>query len=343
MRFVARELREIMAGLGMRTIDEMIGRTDLLEPATDLFPWKGAGLDFSRILHRPKVAPGTAVHCVMAQDHGLDRVLDRELIDKSADALEQGKRVRLELPIRNHDRTAGAMLSGEVCRRHGEEYLPDDTISVKFTGEAGQSFGAWLARGITFELEGLANDYVGKGMSGGRIAIYPSRRAAYLPEENVIIGNTTFYGAIGGEAFIRGRAGERFCIRNSGMNAVVEGVGDHGCEYMTGGRVVILGPTGRNFAAGMSGGIAYVLDPDDLMSWRCNREMVDLEEIEPADHGVLHALLHDHHRWTGSPLARGILDDFHNQVTRFVRVMPAEYKRVLAAMAQPAEGDTIDG
>ncbi len=343
MRFVARELREIMAGLGLRTIDEMIGRTDLLEPATDLFPWKGSGLDFSRILHRPKVAPGTAVHCVMAQDHGLDRVLDRDLIDKSADALEQGKRVRLELPIRNHDRTAGAMLSGEVCRRHGEDYLPDDTISVKFTGEAGQSFGAWLAKGITFELEGLANDYVGKGMSGGRIAIYPSRRAAYLPEENVIIGNTTFYGAIGGEAFIRGRAGERFCIRNSGMNAVVEGVGDHGCEYMTGGRVVILGPTGRNFAAGMSGGIAYVLDPDDLMSWRCNREMVDLEEIEPADHGVLHALLHDHHRWTGSPLARGILDDFHNQVTRFVRVMPAEYKRVLAAMAQPAEGDTIDG
>jgi glutamate synthase domain-containing protein 2/glutamate synthase domain-containing protein 1/glutamate synthase domain-containing protein 3 len=341
--FVARELREIMASLGVQRVEELIGRTDLLEPAADLFPPKAAGLDFGRILHRPEVPPTVEVRQTREQDHGLEAVLDRTLIREAADALQHGRPVRLEFPIRNHHRTVGAMLSGEICRRHGEEYLPDGTIHCRFSGEAGQSFGAWLARGVTLELEGLANDYVGKGMSGGRVVIYPGRDAGYLPEENILIGNTTFYGATAGEAFIRGRAGERFCIRNSGVRAVVEGVGDHGCEYMTGGVAVVLGPTGRNFAAGMSGGVAYVWDPDGDFASRCNREMVDLETPDAEDLAALRHLLHDHRRWTGSPVAARLLEDFHREAARFVKVMPQEYKRVLAASRPAAGGEGSDG
>jgi glutamate synthase domain-containing protein 3 len=256
-RFVAEELREIMAGLGLRTIDDMVGRTDLLRLNRDIRHWKAKTIDFSKILYQPKVPNRVKTHCSVKQNHGIDKVLDLKLIALAKPALEKRELVRLELKINNTNRTTGAMLSGRVCQAFGEEGLLDDTIHFKFKGVAGQSFGAWLAKGITFELEGMSNDYIGKGISGGKLIVYPDKHANYKSEENIIIGNTTFYGAISGEAYIRGVAGERFCIRNSGLSAVVEGVGDHGCEYMTGGRVVILGKTGRNFAAGMSGGIAY--------------------------------------------------------------------------------------
>jgi glutamate synthase (NADPH/NADH) large chain len=255
-----------------------------------------------------------------------------ELVKLAQPALEQGQPVKLELPIENTNRTTGAMLSGEVCRRYGELGLTEDSIHCKFRGAAGQSFGAFLARGVTFELEGLANDYIGKGISGGKIVVYPDRQADYLPQDNIIIGNTTFYGATGGEAYIRGIAGERFCIRNSGLHAVVEGVGDHGCEYMTAGRVVVLGKTGRNFAAGMSGGIAYVYDESGTFKARCNLAMVELEDLSLEDETLVRTMLHNHHSYTGSPLAKGVLDDFGRQIKKFVKVMPIEYRRVLKAM-----------
>ncbi|HNV87292.1 MAG TPA: glutamate synthase large subunit, partial [Candidatus Omnitrophota bacterium] len=259
-RFVAQELRQYMAAFGIRNLNEMIGRTDLLEVNADILPWKAKALDFSGILYKPAVPSHVGTYCQISQKHEIDDVLDRKLIAVAQPAIQNETPVKESFPIENKNRTVGGMLSGEICRFHGEEGLPEDTVHFKFRGVAGQSFGAFLIRGATFELEGLANDYVGKCMSGGKIVIYPDRKAQYLPEQNIIIGNTTFYGATSGEVYIRGMAGERFCIRNSGVNAVVEGVGDHGCEYMTGGRVVVLGRTGRNFAAGMSGGVAYVYD-----------------------------------------------------------------------------------
>ncbi|MCU0641781.1 MAG: glutamate synthase large subunit [Candidatus Margulisbacteria bacterium] len=326
LRFVAEELREIMAALGVRTVDELIGRTDLLEVNSAILPWKAKELDYSRILWR--AAPQ---RCEVKQDHGIDRVLDRRLIEVCRPALEKGSGVKSKFAIKNSDRTTGAMLAGEVCRRYGEHGLPADTIWLKFGGVAGQSFGAWLARGMTFELFGLANDYVGKGLSGGKIIVHGWR------ENDVAIGNTTFYGAIAGEAYIRGRAGERFCIRNSGLNAVVEGVGDHGCEYMTGGRVVVLGPTGRNFAAGMSGGIAYVYDQAGDFAGRCNQGMVALEGLEPEDERTIIKLLNEHAALTGSRIARDILDDFGREKRRFVKVMPVEYRRLLLESAMDEE------
>ena len=329
-RFVAEEVRRIMAELGVRTMDELVGRTDLLEVDSGLLPWKAKRLDYSKILYKPEVPPSVGVYCQRAQDHGIDTVLDRRLIDFARPALDSGRPVKGVFEIKNTDRTTGAMLSGQVCKRYGEEALPEDTIHIKFKGVAGQSFGAWLAKGVTFELEGMANDYVGKGISGGKIIIYPDKKADYVPENNIIIGNTTFYGAIMGEAYIRGMAGERFCIRNSGVHAVVEGVGDHGCEYMTGGRVVIIGPTGRNFAAGMSGGIAYVWDVDGDFEAKCNRDMVSLErEFDDEDIETIQELLQNHYKYTGSEVARSILDDFENQMRRFVKVIAYEYKRIL--------------
>jgi glutamate synthase domain-containing protein 2/glutamate synthase domain-containing protein 1/glutamate synthase domain-containing protein 3 len=333
MRFVAQELREIMAQLGVRTIDEMVGRTELLELNDLILPWKAKEIDYSKILYTPE---GKKT-CSIAQDHGIDKVLDKKLIEICRAALEKGKAVNAEFGIRNSDRTTGAMLSGEVCKKYGEEGLPEDTIRLKFRGVAGQSFGAWLAKGITFELEGLANDYVGKGISGGRMIIYPDKNANYAPEENIIIGNTAFYGAIDGEAYIRGAAGERFCIRNSGLYAVVEGLGDHGCEYMTGGRVVVLGKTGRNFAAGMSGGIAYIYNKDGDFEERCNQEMVLLEKLLTEDEVTVRQLLQKHHQCTGSPLAAKILDNFMQEKRKFVKVMPIEYKRVLLETAMDEE------
>jgi glutamate synthase domain-containing protein 3 len=310
-------------------MDEMVGRTDLLEVNKEILPWKAKALDFSGILYKPSVTAEEAVHCTVKQEHGIDKVLDLTLIELAQSALEKSEAIRGELAIANTNRATGAMLSGRVCKKYGEEGLPEDTIHFKFRGIAGQSFGAWLAKGITFELEGLTNDYVGKGISGGCIIIYPDREADYTPEENIIIGNTTFYGAISGEAYIRGVAGERFCIRNSGLNAVVEGTGDHGCEYMTGGRVVVLGATGRNFAAGMSGGIAYVYDKDGNFRVKCNTEMVQLEKVSQSDIDTVRDLLHNHYRYTRSPVAKRILDNFSGEIKKFVRVMPLEYKRIL--------------
>lgn len=328
-KFVAAEVRDIMAELGIRTVNELIGRTDLLEVNSDILPWKAKGIDFSKILYRPKMPSSVGIYCTKAQDHAIDKVLDRKLIEMSSAALKKSEPVKMELFINNTNRTTGAMLSGEVCKHYGESGLPEDTIQCKFNGVAGQSFGAWLAKGVTFELEGMANDYVGKGISGGKIVIYPDKRSKYVPEENIIIGNTTFYGAINGEAYIRGVAGERFCIRNSGLNGVIEGVGDHGCEYMTGGRVIILGKTGRNFAAGMSGGVAYVYDIDGKFKSRCNMEMVTFDPLEEDDVQTIINLLYNHHKYTGSPLAKEISGDLKGHLKKFIKVMPVEYKRVL--------------
>ncbi len=327
--FVAQELREIMAGLGIKNMDDMIGRTDLLEIEKDIFPWKAKDIDYSKILYKPGVSKDVGTHCLISQNHGIDTILDKKLIELSKDAIADGTGVDITLPIKNTDRTTGAMLSGEVCRAHGEQGLSKDTIHCKFKGVAGQSFGAFLANGVTFELEGMANDYVGKGISGGKIIIYPDTKAGYDPGKNIIIGNTAFYGAITGEAYIRGVAGERFCIRNSGLNVVVEGVGDHGCEYMTGGRVVVLGRTGRNFGAGMSGGIAYVYDNEGDFNKKCNMDMVELESLTQEERLVVQSLIAGHKKYTGSRLADRILGDFNKEIKKFVKVMPIEYKRIL--------------
>ncbi|MBN1405986.1 MAG: glutamate synthase large subunit [Candidatus Omnitrophica bacterium] len=326
-RFVAEELRQIMAQLGFRRVDEMIGRTDALELNQDIIPPKAKGVDYSKILYRPE--SDAASYCTEKQTHNIYDIIDIKLIKLAKKALEAREPVKIELTIRNVDRATGAMLSGEVCKRYGENGLLEDTICCKFTGIAGQSFGAFLMNGVTLELEGLANDYVGKGISGGKIIIYPDRRADYEPDKNIIIGNTTFYGAIRGEAYISGVAGERFCIRNSGLYAVVEGVGDHGCEYMTGGRVVIIGKTGKNFAAGMSGGIAYVYDESNDFKNRCNTEMVLLEKTEDNDKETLERLLHNHHRYTKSRKAKIILDNINEEIKKFIKVMPIEYKQVI--------------
>jgi glutamate synthase (NADPH) large chain len=328
-RFVVEELRTIMASLGFRTIDEMVGRTDLLELDKALLPWKARNLDLSRILYQPTMPQSVSRHQIIDQDHCIDGVLDRRLIELSKKALECAQPVTIELPIRNSDRSCGAMLSGSVCRNFGEQGLAEDTIACRFRGYAGQSFGAFLAQGVTFELEGMANDYVGKGISGGKIIVYPDRDSVYSAHENMIMGNTTFYGAISGQAYIRGRAGERFCIRNSGLYAVVEGVGDHGCEYMTGGRVVVLGRTGRNFAAGMSGGIAYVYDRDGNFKNRCNPDMVSIEKLNSSDIETVQKLLVNHLTYTRSSVAKRILENLQNEMKDFVKVMPFEYRRIL--------------
>lgn len=326
--FVATELREIMATLGVRKIEEMVGRTDLLKVNKNIIPRKAKGIDYSRILYKPKLGDNVGIFCNTRQDHGIDSVLDRKLINLSKKALAEKEQTNIHMKINNANRATGAMLSGEICKIHGESGLPHNTIHCKFEGTAGQSFGAFLAKGVTFELEGMSNDYIGKGLFGGKIIVYPNKNSDYKPEENVLIGNTTFYGAISGEAYINGIAGERFCIRNSGLYAVVEGVGDHGCEYMTGGRVLILGKTGRNFAAGMSGGIAYVYDEDEKFKLRCNTDMVILEKPGDEDKNIIKTLLSNHHRYTGSSLAKHFLDNFKSEIRHFVKVIPIEYKRI---------------
>ncbi len=279
--FVAEEVRELMAKLGYRNFNEMIGQMQMLDREKAIQHWKANGLDFAKLFHKPQPLDGQTIYRSEAQEHNLDKALDQQLIARSTAALERGAPVRLETEVRSVNRTVGAMLSGEVARIYGYAGLPDNTIHIRAKGTAGQSFGAWLAHGVTLELEGEGNDYVGKGLSGGRIVIYPPREATQIvPEQSIIVGNTVLYGAISGEVYFRGVAGERFAVRNSGAIAVVEGVGDHGCEYMTGGIVVVLGPTGRNFAAGMSGGIAYVLDESADFQSRCNMAMVDLEPVE---------------------------------------------------------------
>ncbi len=333
-RFVAQEVREYMAQLGVRTMDEMIGRVDLLDLAPALDHWKAKGLDYSAILRQVDMPDSVARRCVVAQDHGLDKALDNTLIARCAEALQHKTQVELSLPIRNVNRTVGTMLGYEVTTRWGGAGLPDDTITVHFTGSAGQSFGAFVPRGISFTLEGDANDYWGKGLSGGKLAVFPPRQATFVPEQNIVIGNVALYGATSGEAYVRGVAGERFAVRNSGALAVVEGIGDHGCEYMTGGRVVVLGETGRNFAAGMSGGIAYVLDLAGDFRRRCNLGMVEVELLAQApDIETVRDLIARHVAATRSTYAEKILADWAALQPKFVKVMPKDYKRVLAAEA----------
>ena len=336
--FIAEEVREYLAALGLRSIEEAVGRVDLLDTALAVTHWKAEGLDLAPVLHAP--AASGPRHQVTAQDHGLDRALDNTLIQLAEGALEEGRPVRLELPIRNVNRTVGTMLGYEVTRRWGGEGLPADTISVAFTGSAGQSFGAFVPGGITLRLTGDANDYLGKGLSGGRLVIAPSPDSPFEAETQVVAGNVIGYGATGGEIFLRGLVGERFCVRNSGALAVAEGVGDHGCEYMTGGRVVVLGPTGRNFAAGMSGGIAYVLD---LKPARLNREMVDLDPLDEADLEFLREVVARHRAETGSAVAARLLASWEAASSRFSKVMPKDYKRVLsAASAAEREGRDVN-
>jgi glutamate synthase (NADPH) large chain len=340
---LAEEARGIMAQLGFRTFNELIGRVDMLDVSEAIRHWKAQGLDLTPIL-----SPATTIYddvkvfkC-MPQDHGLKDAMDNELIERSMPALERKEKVSISKAILNVDRTVGTMLSHEIAKRYGEAGLQDDTIHLRFKGHAGQSLGAWLAKGVTIELEGDANDYVAKGLSGGKVIVYPDQAATFKAEDNILVGNVCLYGATSGRAFFRGVAGERFCVRNSGAYAVVEGVGDHGCEYMTNGRAVILGPTGRNFAAGMSGGIAYVYDPQGEFITRCNLAMVELEKVtEKPDLDLLRELIEEHRRHTGSTVAEGILRNWNESVTKFHKVMPIEYKKALAALAAAASAGGV--
>jgi glutamate synthase (NADPH) large chain len=292
--------------------------------------WKARGVDLSAILHWPGVPERGEIHHSEEQDHNLDRAMDNELIERCRPALERKEPVRFSHPIFNTERTVGGMLSGEIARRYGIEGLPEGTIRIDFKGVAGQSFGAWLARGLTLTLEGTTNDYVGKGLSGGRLAVFPSKVAGYEPEKSIVVGNVALYGATAGEAYFRGFAGERFCVRNSGAHTVVEGVGDHACEYMTGGVAVVLGPTGRNFAAGMSGGVAFVLDEQSSFDRLCNKDMVSLEAVESEeDIALLRGVVERHLGWTGSTVAERVLENWDELLPRFVKVMPNDLKRVL--------------
>jgi glutamate synthase domain-containing protein 3 len=316
----------------------MVGRVDCLTQRKDVTHWKAKGVDLSAILYNPPMPSHIGRRRTQAQDHGLESALDGQLIAQTREAVESRAPVTVHMAIRNAHRSVGAMLSGEIARRYGAAGLPEDTIRVHFSGCAGQSFGAFLAKGVTLTLDGEANDYVGKGLSGGRLIIHPPRKSEFLAEENILIGNVCLYGATSGEAFFNGMAGERFAVRNSGATAVVEGVGDHGCEYMTNGLVVVLGRTGRNFAAGMTGGIAYVLDQNgDFPSIYCNRSEVDLEPVaDPADIEIVRRLIARHAEFTGSPQAKWILENWEATLPKFIKVFPHEYKRVLGVARVPA-------
>ena len=344
MRFVAQEVRELMAELGFRSLEELIGRVDRLEAKRAMEHWKAKGLDFSSVLYSPDVGPDTARFRQEEQDHGLDKSLDSTaLLEVCRPAIERGEKVEAELSIRNVHRVVGTLTSAEITRRHGAAGLPEDTVKVRFKGSAGQSFGAFMTKGMTLSVEGDANDYVGKGLSGGKIAVYPPAGSRFKPEENIIIGNVALYGATSGEVYVRGMAGERFAVRNSGAHAVVEAVGDHGCEYMTGGRVVILGPAGRNFAAGMSGGVAYVLDEGGSFAENVNRQMVDLEPLQDeADIAEVRALIERHALHTSSERAKAVLAAWDDNVRRFVKVTPRDYKRMMACIER-AQGEGLAG
>jgi len=332
-RFIAEEIREYLAKLGARKLEEVIGRVDLLNVVPAVEHWKAQGLDLSRILYRPDVGADVATRYVIPQDHALENSLDRtKIVPLCENALERQECVTATMPIRNTNRTVGTILGFEITRRYGSKGLPEDTIKLHFNGSAGQSFGAFVPNGVTMTLEGDANDYIAKGLSGGKLIVYPPRQSQFIAERNILIGNVALYGATGGHAYFRGIAGERFCVRNSGANSVVEGVGDHGCEYMTGGRVIIIGPTGRNFAAGMSGGTAYVFDPGENFPPLCNTDMVDLETIQLDESVEVRRLLEEHVRYTRSNVAREILDDWDSTVKQFIKVIPKDYKRILRAI-----------
>jgi glutamate synthase (NADPH) large chain len=333
-RLITQELREIMAALGFRTINEMVGQADYLEIRDDVKHWKYKNLDLSPILYKEPASLYTGLYKSEEQDHGLEAILDWKLFEAAKPAIERKEKVKASFNIKNTDRTVGTMLSNEISKKYKGAGLPDDTLHYTFKGTAGQSFGAFNTKGITLELEGDANDYFGKGLSGARLVVYPPKQSLFVPEENIIIGNTSFYGATSGDAYIRGKAGERFCVRNSGARVVVEGVGDHGCEYMTGGLAVILGGTGRNFAAGMSGGIAYVYDVNGKFESHCNKEMVDLDPLDAEDVAVLQQMVANHYEFTNSSVAKFVLDDLENQVRNFVKVFPRDYKKVLQSSKQ---------
>ena len=339
MRFIAEDLREIMASIGIRTVDEMIGRADRLEPRKAVDHWKAKGLDFSNILYRPDVDDEVGRYCQISQDHGLEESLDlTTLLETCRPAIERGEKINVTMPIRNVHRVVGTITGSELTKKWGATGLPEDTIRVHFQGSAGQSFGAFMPRGMTFVLEGDANDYIGKGLSGGKIIVYPPEGSTFVPEENIIVGNVAFYGATSGEAYVRGMAGERFCVRNSGISAVVESVGDHGCEYMTGGRVVVLGPAGRNFGAGMSGGVAYVLDERGDFAARVNLQMVGVEKLDdPAEIAEVRSLVERHFAHTKSARAGKVLGDWARMVPLFVKIMPKDYKRVLNCVRRVQE------
>src|ERR1700722_14351124 len=335
--FLAEQVRQYMSELGFRHMDEMIGRVDMLAVQPAVHHWKSRGLDLSAILYSPSLPSRVARHCVQAQDHGLEQALDHQILAKSQAAIEALTPIVFRLPVRNVHRSVGTMLSGAIARRHGSVGLPDDTIRIHLDGSAGQRVGAFLAKGVTLTLEGEANDYVGKGLSGGKLIVYPPRRSTFAPEKNILIGNVALYGATSGEAFFNGVAGERFAVRNSGATAVVEGVGDHGCEYMTRGLVVVLGACGRNFAAGMSGGVAYVFDQrSDFTEKRCNLDSVDLEPmVEEQDARIVKNLIERHLALTRSPRAQWILENWAESVSRFIKVFPHEFKRTLGVSRIP--------
>jgi glutamate synthase (ferredoxin) len=334
MKFIAQEVREIMAELGFRTLNEMVGRTDVLEPKQAVEHWKAKGIDLTPILYQPEVDAEVGRYCQIPQDHGLDKSLDiTVLLDLCKDAIEKGEKVKATLPIKNINRVVGTILGNEITKRHWEG-LPEDTVHLHFQGSAGQSFGAFVPKGVTLELEGDANDYVGKGLSGGKIIVYPPKGSTFVAEENIIIGNVALYGATSGEVYISGVAGERFGVRNSGVTTVVESVGDHACEYMTGGKVVVLGPTGRNFAAGMSGGVAYVLDESGDFATRCNTQMVALEALEGEEIDDLRELIQRHADYTQSQKAALVLANWSEMLPKFVKVMPKDYKRMLQCIKE---------
>jgi glutamate synthase domain-containing protein 3 len=328
-----------MAQLGFRTIEEMVGRVDRLEPRKAINHWKAKGLDFSNLLYQPDAGPEVGRICKQAQDHGLEKSLDiTKLLDVCKPAIERGEKVRADIPIRNVNRVVGTITGSEVTRKYGAAGLPEDTIELHFKGSAGQSFGAFVPRGMSLWLEGDANDYVGKGLSGGKLVIRPSALAKFNPWENIIVGNVAFYGATSGEAYISGMAGERFGVRNSGVHAVVEAVGDHGCEYMTGGRVIVLGAIGRNFGAGMSGGVAYVFDQVGNLDLNINREMVDVTKLqEPEEIAAVRAMIERHVKYTNSARARSVLENWDKSVPQFIRVMPRDYNRMLQCIKRAHE------
>jgi glutamate synthase (NADPH) large chain len=336
-RFIVQELREIMAELGFRTVNEMVGQVDCLEIREGINHWKTSKLDLSPILYKEPAGAYTGLYKMEDQDHGIAEVLDWKLLAAAKPAIEKQERVGASFNVKNTDRTIGTILSNEITKVYKAAGLPDDTIHFNLTGTAGQSFGAFATKGLTLELEGDANDYFGKGLSGAKLVVYPPKQASYIPEENIIIGNVAFYGATSGESYIRGKAGERFGVRNSGAQVVVEGVGDHGCEYMTGGRVVILGATGRNFAAGMSGGIAYVYDVKGQFASLANKEMVDLDPLDAEDTRILNDMITKHYAYTGSTVAQFVLDDFENQLKNFIKVFPKDYKKALKDKVQVKE------
>ena len=343
MQFIAEEMREWMARLGFRTVNEMIGRTDKLEVRRAVQHWKAQGLDYADILYQPQVGPEIGRYCQIPQNHGLDEALDnQQLLTLAEPALTHRTPVKATVPIRNTNRVVGTILGSEVTRRFGPQGLPEDTIHFHFTGSAGQSFGAFIPPGMTLELEGDANDYFGKGLSGGRVILYPPPGSTFRAEDNIIVGNVAFYGATSGEAYIRGMAGERFCVRNSGVRAVIEGVGDHACEYMTGGRVVVIGTTGRNFAAGMSGGIAYVFDEDGQFRYHCNQETVALEALEEEELREVEDMIRRHAVLTNSERANQLVALWEDIAQKFVKVMPNDYRRMLEAI-QHAEKDGLIG